>query len=278
MDMNEFPSREIDRIPRALTIAGSDSGGGAGIQADLKTFGALGVYGMSAITSVTAQNTVEVGEIFDLPPDLIRRQIDLVVEDIGVDAAKTGMLSSLRIIETVAEAVARHDIGTLVVDPVLISTSGAPLIENAAATALVELLFPRALVVTPNLHEAGALTGRPVRTAVEIEEAAEVLLAAGPKAVLIKGGHRGDGEDAVDLYADATRREWLTAKRVATPNTHGSGCTLAAAIAAGLARGLPLLPACRIAKQYVTRALEHSLTLGHGPGPLGHFFELWKQA
>lgn len=278
MDRKESPSRSKIRVPCALTIAGSDSGGGAGIQADLKTFGALGVHGMSAITSVTAQNTVEVGEVFDLPPRIVRRQIDLVADDIGVDAAKTGMLSSVEIIQTVAGAVRRHEIHLLVVDPVMISTTGARLIEESAVRALVNDLFPEALLVTPNLQEAEILVGFRVRSEEEIERAAAAILRMGPRAVLIKGGHRQNQEEAVDFYADATQTEWLVARRVPTTNTHGSGCTLAAAVTAELARGLPLLPACREAKRYVTRALEHALELGHGPGPLGHFHRFWESA
>ncbi|MFZ0426533.1 MAG: bifunctional hydroxymethylpyrimidine kinase/phosphomethylpyrimidine kinase [Acidobacteriota bacterium] len=276
MQRNELSRPGAVRRPRALTIAGSDSGGGAGIQADLKTFGALGVHGMSAITSVTAQNTVEVGEIYDLPARIVRRQIDLVASDIGVDAAKTGMLSSVEIIETVAEAVSRQGIGTLVVDPVMVSTSGAPLIAEAAVGALVERLFPLALLVTPNLHEAEALTGLNLDCDEAIEAAAAAILRMGPRAVLIKGGHREQREEVADLLADAAGREWLRAPRVPTRNNHGSGCTLSAAIVAGLASGLPLLPACQQAKQYVTEALKHSLELGHGPGPLGHFYALWQ--
>lgn len=275
MHRNEPSPRSAPRIPRALSIAGSDSGGGAGIQADLKTFGALGVHGMTAITTVTAQNTIKVGEIFDLPPWMVRRQIELVADDIGVDAAKTGMLSSASIIETVAETVSRLGIRTLVVDPVMISTSGARLIEQSAVSALVEMLFPRALLVTPNLHEAEALTGRSIRCDADVGKAASEILEMGPQAVLIKGGHRQTEVEAVDFYADSERTERLVERRIMTTNTHGSGCTLAAAITAYLARGLLPLEACREAKRYVTRALAHALEIGQGPGPLGHFYELW---
>jgi hydroxymethylpyrimidine/phosphomethylpyrimidine kinase len=275
MHRKELPPRLGGRVPRALTIAGSDSGGGAGIQADLKTFAALGVHGMTAITSVTAQNTVEVGAAFDLPPEIVRRQIDLVADDIGVDAAKTGMLSSAEIIETVAEAIRRHAIHALVVDPVMISTAGAALIEEAAIRTLVTVLFPEALLVTPNLPEAEVLVGHSVRGREEIESAAAAILQMGPRAVFIKGGHDLRSEEALDFYADASQTEWLAARRVPTANTHGSGCTLAAAITAELARGRPLLPACRAAKRYVTKAIEHALELGRGPGPLGHFYRFW---
>jgi len=186
------------------------------------------------------------------------------------------MLSSAEIIRTVAEAVRRHKIHALVVDPVMISTAGAPLIDESAVRTLVTDLFPEALLVTPNLHEAEVLVGFPVRSKAEIEKAAEVILRTGPRAVFIKGGHGRSEEDAVDFYADAKRTEWLAARRIPTINTHGSGCTLAAAVTAELARGLPLPAACREAKRYVTKALEHALELGRGPGPLGHFHRFWE--
>lgn len=274
MQRNAPDSSQTGRIPRALTIAGSDSGGGAGIQADLKTFGALGVHGMSAVTSLTAQNTVEVAEIFDVPGSFVKRQIDLVVEDIGVDAAKTGMLSSAEIVEVVADAAIRHRFERLVVDPVMVSTTGASLLEPSAVDALVNRLFPIALLVTPNLQEAEALTGSPIRDRRSIERAAATIRRMGPRAVLIKGGHQESDTNAADFFVDASHSEWLSARRVPTPHTHGSGCTLSAAIAAWLARGLPLPEACRRAKRYVTAALEHALDIGHGPGPLGHFYRL----
>jgi hydroxymethylpyrimidine/phosphomethylpyrimidine kinase len=252
-------------IPRALSIAGSDSGGGAGIQADLKTFFALGVYGMTAITAVTAQNTVEVTDIVELPPESVARQIDAVVTDIGIDAAKTGMLSSAPIIEAVVDRIRHHRITRLVIDPVMISKAGAPLLRPDAMDALRRKLLPLALIVTPNLHEAGELIGREVRTADEMEAAARILHGLGPRYVVVKGGHLAGA--AVDVIYDGTRTEWLEAPRIATPNTHGTGCVFSAAIAAGLARGSDARAAIRAAKEFITRAIEDALPLGRGHGP-----------
>jgi hydroxymethylpyrimidine/phosphomethylpyrimidine kinase len=252
-------------IPRALSIAGSDSGGGAGIQADLKTFSALGVYGMTAITAVTAQNTVEVTDVVELPPESVARQIDAVVTDIGVDAAKTGMLSSAPIIEAVVDRIRHHRITRLVIDPVMISKAGAPLLRPDAMDALRRKLLPLALIVTPNLHEAGKLIGREVRTPDEMETAARVLHDLGPRYVVVKGGHLAGA--AVDVVYDGTRTEWLEAPRIATPNTHGTGCVFSAAIAAGLARGSDARVAIRAAKEFITRAIEDALPLGRGHGP-----------
>lgn len=252
-------------IPRALSIAGSDSGGGAGIQADLKTFSALGVFGMTAITAVTAQNTVEVTGIVELPPEEVGKQIDAVVTDIGVDAAKTGMLSSAPIIEVVADRIRRHRIGRLVVDPVMISKAGAPLLRPDATAALRRMLLPLALVVTPNLHEAGALAGREIRTVEEMEEVARALAALGPRYVVVKGGHLEGG--AVDVVFDGARIERLEARRVRTERTHGTGCVFSAAITAGLARGTDVPEAIRSAKAFITRAIEAALPLGRGHGP-----------
>jgi hydroxymethylpyrimidine/phosphomethylpyrimidine kinase len=227
--------------PRTLTIAGSDSGGGAGIQADLKTFAALGCFGMSAITAITAQNTLGVTGVHAIPADMVAAQIDAVASDIGVDAAKTGMLGTAAIVEAVAGAVDRHGIRKLVVDPVMISTSGATLSDDATSQAMVKLLFPRAMLVTPNLPEASYLLGRRITRRAEMEAAAADLLALGCKAVLLKGGHLEDdgpgslGLDDLLMLADGTVRVY-THPRVDTPNLHGTGCTLAAAIAAQLAR------------------------------------------
>ncbi len=252
-------------IPRALSIAGSDSGGGAGIQADLKTFSALDVFGMTAITAVTAQNTAEVTSIVELPPEEVGRQIDAVVTDIGVDAAKTGMLSSAPIIEVVADRIRRHRITQLVVDPVMISKAGTPLLRPEAMAALRRDLLPLALVVTPNLHEAGALAGREVRTLEEMEEAARALAAFGPRYVVVKGGHLEGA--AVDVLFDGGRIERLEARRVLTKHTHGTGCVFSAAITAGLARGRDVPEAIRDAKVFITRAIEAALPLGRGHGP-----------
>lgn len=252
-------------IPRALTIAGSDSGGGAGIQADLKTFSALGVYGMTAITAVTAQNTVGVAGIVELPPEAVAQQIDAVVTDIGVDAAKTGMLSSAPIIEAVAERIRHYRLTTLVVDPVMISKSGAPLLRPDAMDVLRRQLLPLALVITPNLHEAGALAGREIHTVEQMEETARVLRDLGPRYVVVKGGHLVGA--AIDVLFDGTRIEHLEAPRVPTSHTHGTGCVFSAAITARLACGDEVPQAIRAAKRFITRAIEEALPLGHGTGP-----------
>ncbi|HLW59391.1 MAG TPA: bifunctional hydroxymethylpyrimidine kinase/phosphomethylpyrimidine kinase [bacterium] len=252
-------------IPRALSIAGSDSGGGAGIQADLKTFSALGVFGMTAITALTAQNTTGVRAIVEMTPEFVRQQIDAVIGDIGVDAAKTGMLSNTPIIEAVADELRSRRIAALVVDPVMISKSGAPLLRPEACDALRRVLLPIALVVTPNLHEAGALLNRSVRTLEEMEAAARELHALGPRFVVVKGGHLEGA--AVDVVFDGRRSERLATPRIATTHTHGTGCVFSAAITAGLARGLPAAAAIRNAKRFITRAIEAALPIGAGHGP-----------
>jgi hydroxymethylpyrimidine/phosphomethylpyrimidine kinase len=258
------------KLPIALTIAGSDSGGGAGIQADLKTFAALGVHGTSAITAITAQNTVDVTDVFELPPRLVRAQIDAVVSDLGVDAAKTGMLSSAEIIEAVAAAVAAHAITKLVVDPVMVSKGGARLLRDDAVGALRSRLLPLAAVLTPNIPEAEVLLGHPVRSLDDRREAARELLALGPRAVVVKGGH-AEGA-AVDVYWDGSELVELIADHIETANTHGSGCVFSAAIAARLAAGRQAVDAVRDAKQFITNAIEFSLELGHGHGPVNPMF------
>ncbi len=263
--------------PIALTIAGSDSSGGAGIQADLKTFGALGVYGASVITALTAQNTQGVSAIHDVPADFIAAQIDAVFGDLAVNAVKIGMLSQVAAIEAVAAGLARHDAQNIVLDPVMVATSGDRLLAPDAIAALCRDLIPRALVVTPNLHEAAALTDAALaRNETEMEAQARTILALGPRSVLVKGGH-GDNPESVDLLVDASGVIRLTAPRIDTRNTHGTGCTLSSAIAAGLARGLGLEAAARTAKDYVTAAIKAAdkLKVGHGHGPLNHF---WKGA
>jgi hydroxymethylpyrimidine/phosphomethylpyrimidine kinase len=252
-------------VPRALTIAGSDSGGGAGIQADLKTFSALGVYGMTAISALTAQNTTGVAAIVEMSPEFVRQQIDAVVTDIGVDAAKTGMLSSAPIIEAVADRIRHHRLTQLVIDPVMISKSGAPLLRPEAREALRRALLPLALVVTPNLHEAAALIDRKVETLAEMEDAARALHARGPRYVVVKGGHLEGA--AVDVVFDGTRIERLEAPRIETRHTHGTGCVFSAAITAGLARGADAREAIRDAKAFITRAIQSALPLGSGYGP-----------
>ena len=256
-----------------MTIAGSDSGGGAGVQADLKTFAALGVYGASTLTAITAQNTVAVTAVHELPVDLIAAQIDAVIADIGVDAVKTGMLSSAAIVETVAAALQRHVVTNLVVDPVMIAKSGDALLRPDAVDALRARLLPLAAVVTPNLPEAETLTGLSLTTDADLRRAAAQIIGMGARAVVVKGGHR-DGP-AADLFYDGVRFQEFTAPRLDTRNTHGTGCTFAAALAAGLAQGKDLLAAVAQAKDYVTEAIRHAYPLGQGHGPLHHFYKVW---
>lgn len=262
------------RVPRALTIAGSDSGGGAGIQADLKTFAALGVYGTSAIVAITAQNTRGVFGIQEIDPTIVARQIDAVVDDIGADAAKTGMLASAPIVAAVAERVRERGIAKLVVDPVMVSKSGDALLRPEAVVALKEVLLPLALVVTPNIPEAAALTGRAVETDDDLRAAARAIHALGPRYVVIKGGHRAG--DATDLIFDGEDFQTLEAARIATPNTHGTGCTFSAAIAAGLAKNMGIVAAIAAAKQYLTGALTYAYPIGSGHSPVHHFYRQWN--
>jgi hydroxymethylpyrimidine/phosphomethylpyrimidine kinase len=256
-------------LPRVLTIAGSDSGGGAGIQADLKTFQELGVFGMSALTALTAQNTVGVHGVHEVPPDFVRAQIDAVIGDIGVDVIKTGMLSSTAIIEAVADCLRAHPGVPLVVDPVCASKHGHALLRPDAVEALAERILPLATVVTPNLGEVTILTGVEVRSAADLRAAAEAVRALGPRWALVKGGHL-EGPEAVDLLFDGRREVRVTAPRSPATDTHGTGCTLASAIAAHLAHGLDVEAAVRAAKDYVSGAIEHGLRLGRGIGPVDH--------
>ncbi|MGH7904314.1 MAG: bifunctional hydroxymethylpyrimidine kinase/phosphomethylpyrimidine kinase [Candidatus Dormibacteraceae bacterium] len=259
------------RLPVALTIAGSDSGGGAGIQADLKTFAALGCHGTSAITAITAQDTLAVSDILELPVALIRAQIDRVVEDLHPGAAKTGMLASPEIIEAVALAIEAHRLGNLVVDPVMVAKGGAKLLRDESVAALRGRLLPLADVITPNLPEAAVLLGRAVSTLPERRAAARALIDLGCRAAVVKGGHAGD---ALDVYCDGDRLVELPGGMIATANTHGSGCAFSAAIAAGLAHGRPPLEAVRAAKDFIQSAIEHSLELGRGHGPVNPLFAL----
>lgn len=258
------------KMPVALTIAGSDSGGGAGIQADLKTFAALGVHGASAITAITAQNTVAVTDIFELPTAIIVAQIEAVMSDLGVAAAKTGMLASSRIIEAVAAAIQAHGIPNLVVDPVMVAKGGAKLLRDEAIDTLRSRLLPLAAVITPNLPEAEVILGRSIRTIGERREAARDLVALGPRAAVVKGGHARD--DVTDVYWDGFDMVELPGTRLPTENTHGSGCVFSAAIAAGLAKGLEPLAAVRQAKEFISGAIELSLEIGHGHGPVNPLF------
>src|SRR5579875_1973177 len=258
----------------ALTIAGSDSGGGAGIQADLKTFSALGVFGTSAIVAITAQNTLGVRSWIALPPEMVAAQIDAVIEDLGADAVKTGMLANAAIIAVVAERLRAHRLSTLVVDPVMVAKSGDPLLEPDAVAALRDRLLPLALVITPNWPEAAELTGRPVRSLAEARDAARALVELGARHAVVKGGH-GEGP-AVDVLYDGERFHDYEAPRIETRHTHGTGCTFASAIAAELAKGATVPEAVARAKAYLTAALERAPQLGHGHGPVHHFWALWK--
>src|SRR5450755_3085058 len=262
----------------AVTIAGSDSSGGAGIQADLKTFAAFGVYGASVIAALTAQNTKGVTAIHDVPAEFIAAQFDAVFSDLDVGASKTGMLSQAAAIEAVAKGLSRHKAKNIVVDPVMVASTGAALLAPSAVEALRSKLIPRALVVTPNLPEAAMLTGALLaRNEQEMEAQAREILALGARHVLIKGGH-GEGDESVDLLIGQGEIVRLGAKRIGTKNTHGTGCTLSSAIAAGLAKGRDVVTACQEAKTYVTAAIAHAdeLEIGHGPGPLHHFYQHWS--
>jgi hydroxymethylpyrimidine/phosphomethylpyrimidine kinase len=261
------------RPRRALTIAGSDSGGGAGIQADLKTFVMLGVHGMSALTALTAQNTVGVQGVQEIPPSFVREQIASVATDIGVDAAKTGMLSSAAIVEAVADAVREFEIPNLVCDPVFVSKHGDPLLAESAVHALKTKLLPLATVITPNVPEAEGLLGRKLSADEPDEDAAIQLAALGPRWVLLKGGHLRS--DATDLLTDGTQVIRLEAERVDTPHTHGTGCVLSAALTANIAKGLEIPDAAREAKKFVTRAIVRHLRIGRGIGPVNPAWGLW---
>lgn len=255
--------------PLALSIAGSDPSGGAGIQADLKTFEACGVYGMAVLTALTAQNTQGVHGVEVVSPSFVARQLDVVLADVGADAVKTGMLASAPVMEAVADVLARHEVSSLVVDPVAASKHGDPLLEDDAVTTLATRIVPRALVATPNAGEVGLLTGRTPKRREDLPDAAAAMLELGCRWVLVKGGHLA-GDVAVDLLTDGEREHWLEAPRLDTRDTHGTGCTLAAAITAGLAAGLEVVPAVRAAKDYLTGALRTGVRIGHGIGPVDH--------
>lgn len=260
------------RYVRVLSIAGSDSGGGAGIQADLKTFSALGCYGMTAITAITAQNTCGVTGIHGIPPEMLKAQIDAVVQDIGVDAVKIGMLHSPEVVRVVADAIRKYQLPNVVLDPVMVATSGDRLIAAETVSVLVQEMFPLAEVVTPNLDEAGWLLERSIKGAETLDEAAKALCALGARAVLLKGGHL-PGDWVVDVLATRSGlRQRLESARIATHNGHGTGCTLSSAIAAHLAQGLPLQQAVERARAYILGAIAAGadVTTGRGHGPLNH--------
>ena len=256
-------------MKRLLTIAGSDSGGGAGIQADLKTFHAFGCYGMSVITAVTSQNTLGVQGVHVLPPESVVEQLESVVTDIGVDAAKIGMLADAAIITALAEKMRSLRIPNLVVDPVMVAKSGDSLLQKDAQSVLIEEIVPLAKLITPNIPEAEVLSGIRIRTIEEMKQAAVFIFEKGARNVLVKGGHRED--DAIDIFYDGEEFTEYFSEKIPTKNTHGTGCTFSAAIAANLALGKKLTDAISISKKFVTQSIRSSLNLGHGIGPLNHF-------
>ena len=260
-------------LKQVLTIAGSDSGGGAGIQADIKSMSANGVFAMSVITAVTAQNTEDVTDVFELPTSIIASQLDAVFDDFEVSAVKTGMLSSTAIVELVAKMLAIQRVTNLVVDPVMISKSGRALLKPDAIETLKKLLFPLALVVTPNIHEAQQLSGIAISTLADARRAAKIIHGFGSQYVLIKGGHLL-AERATDLLYDGRFFNIYKGEFIDTPHTHGTGCTFASALAAQLARGKAMTDAVQAAKTYLTETIRHSLAIGHGTGPTNHFYFL----
>ena len=274
--MDVYGGKKImkSRIPVALTVAGSDSGGGAGIQADLRTFAFHCVHGTSALTCVTAQNTLGVMRVDALSAEAVAAQIEAVVGDIGVDAVKTGMLLNREIMAVVASQVEAWNLGNLVVDPVMVSRSGDRLIDNGAIAFLQDVLIPMAAVVTPNRFEAQILSGLEIASLDDMRSAAEKIHSLGAKAVLVKGGGMTGDLRGIDVWFDGTRLDVLKTENVDTANTHGTGCTLSAAISANLALGKDLFTAVTLAKNYVTTALKYALDIGEGQGPVGHFFPL----
>jgi hydroxymethylpyrimidine/phosphomethylpyrimidine kinase len=262
------------QVPVAMTIAGSDSGGGAGIQADLRTFSFHRIHGTSALTCITAQNTLGVTRVDALAPAAVVAQIQTVIDDIDIAAAKTGMLLNREIIAAVADQVASSNIQNLVVDPVMVSRTGAQLIDDDAVLTLRDRLIPLATIVTPNRYEAQLLTGIEIHTLDQMQQAARQIYQLGATAVLVKGGGMAGELRGVDVWFDGAELQTLKTQTIDTPNTHGTGCTLSAAIAANLALGYPLFIAVVNAKDYVTQALGYALTIGQGQGPVGHFFPL----
>lgn len=261
----------------ALTIAGSDSCGGAGIQADLKTFQAIGVYGMSAVTAVTVQNTQMVHAIQEINPRIVHDQITCLFEDIKIDAVKIGMVSSIGLVDAIADALSKVDRPPVVLDPVMISKSGYALLKRDAQEALVAKLFPLAEVVTPNIHEAEALVGSAIRDQNAMQEAARKITDLGAAKVVVKGGHM-DGDQATDILFDGETFRQLSSPRTETANTHGTGCTFSSAIAAYMAKGQPFFDAVGNAKAYISGAIASALDIGKGHGPTHHFFDLYAKA
>lgn len=262
-------------IPRILIIAGSDSGGGAGIQADIKTVSMLGGYAMTAITAITAQNTQGVTGIHPVPPDFVREQIRVVAADIGVDAIKTGMLHDAAVMEAVADGIASLDV-PLVLDPVMVSTSGSALLEVEAIDTLIQRLFPLATLITPNIPEAAILSRREIANRTDMEQAARTIATFRAQAILVKGGHL-PGKDVYDLLWQNGQPHWFHSPRIDSPHTHGTGCTLASAIATGLAQGLPIIQAIDKARKYVHEAIRTAPGLGKGNGPVNHLHPLTER-
>ncbi|MDS1029265.1 bifunctional hydroxymethylpyrimidine kinase/phosphomethylpyrimidine kinase [Bacillota bacterium LX-D] len=259
-----------------LTIAGSDSCGGAGIQADLKTFSALGTYGMSVITAVTAQNTTGVLSVREMDVEIVREQIDCLFDDIVIHGVKIGMVPSVEIINIIAKCLLKNKAANVIVDPVMVSKSGCHLLRPESKQALIERLFPLALIVTPNLYEAQVITGEEITTVADMEKAAQAIQQLGAKNVVVKGGHLTG--DAVDVFYDGKNFNYLKGMRINTKNTHGTGCTFSSAIAAYVAKGYSALEAVKLAKEYINGAIEHSIELGHGVGPTNHFYRLYQKA
>lgn len=280
MNDNDFPDGLLEtqgRMGRVLSIAGSDSGGGAGIQADIKAITAMGAYAATAVTAITVQNTLGVLDVAPLEPDLVRAQMRAVLDDIGADIVKTGMLHSAAVIEVVAAELDARSGLDLVVDPVMVAKGGASLLEDEAMVALRNLLVPAATLLTPNMPEAEALTGKPVRTLDDQKRAGDALIGLGPKAVLIKGGH-GEGADIYDVLVTEESIEVMTSPRLNTVHTHGTGCTLASAIAALLSQGAPMRDAVSIARDYVHEAILMAPGFGKGHGPLNHAYFFQKDS
>ena len=263
----------MNAVPRAMTIAGSDSGGGAGIQADLKTFAAFGVYGTSVIIAITAQNTLGVTGVHEVPVEVVAAQIEAVISDIGADAVKTGMLSSSNIVKTVARELARCRVERLVVDPVMVAKSGDRLLREDAVDAIRRHMLPLATVVTPNIPEAETLAGVKIESVKDARRAAERIVGMGAQAVVVKGGHLAGAP--VDVFYNGREYREFEAPRIESKNTHGTGCTYASAIAAGLAKGQDVIEAVAEAKEYVTEAIGRSYDVGRGHGPLNHFYKWW---
>lgn len=260
----------------ALTIAGSDSSGGAGIQADIKSMSANGVYAMSVITAITAQNTMGVFDIQDVSPEMIEKQIDVIFDDIEVNAVKIGMVSKIESIKAISKALRKiNNLPKIVLDPVMVSTSGYKLLSEDAQDTLIKELFPLATLITPNILEAEEILGMKIENIDDMKEAAIRLNKLGSKAVLVKGGHLKD--DATDLLYDGVEFTYFRQEKINTKNTHGTGCTLSSAIAANLAKGMTMKEAVSLGKEYITKAIENSFELGKGPGPTNHFYKLYSK-